>query len=152
MRQFHRKRQHSVYRTLNIEKLSNTLEKNFNFFVAKNSNDIEENAHAGNDLLRSNQKNTGFKAFPSKRDLLRIGDFDQKNIKLSCKNDSGKSDQLKKKKKSSLAMISIKKYKFQKVLGKGSIDQPLIIKAPQFSKKAEQKILKSGGCPVRISF
>jgi ribosomal protein L15 len=152
MRQFHKKKLYSMYRTLNIEKLSNMLEKNFNFSALKNSSDMENTDYDGNDLLGSNQKIMKFNAFPNKRDLLMIDHFDQKNLITSSKNYSLKPDQLKKKKKSSLALVSIKKYKFQKILGKGSIDQPLIVKAPQFSRKAEQKILKSGGCPVKISF
>jgi len=88
-----------MYRTLNIEKLSNVLEKNFNFSALKNSSYMEKTDYDGNDLLGSSQKIMKFNAFPIKRDLLMIDNFDQKNLITSSKNYSEKPDQLKKKKK-----------------------------------------------------
>jgi ribosomal protein L15 len=102
--------------------------------------------------LKSLPENIGFSTFPSKTDFLKIYFIEQNKTQSFFKKDLEISNQYKIGKENNLYLINIKKYNFQKILGKGLIENPTIIRAPQFSKKAEQKILQSGGCPVKISF
>lgn len=44
--------------------------------------------------------------------------------------------------------IVLSKFGYDKVLGAGAIEKPLIIKAKSFSKKAKEKILKAKGKPI----
>ncbi len=45
--------------------------------------------------------------------------------------------------------IDLEHYGYRKVLASGSISQPLVIKAKQFTKNAEEKILKAGGKAIK---
>ncbi|HDD35803.1 MAG TPA: 50S ribosomal protein L15 [Candidatus Desulfofervidus auxilii] len=46
--------------------------------------------------------------------------------------------------------IDVVELGFDKVLGAGKIEKPLIIKAKSFSKKAEEKILAAGGKAIKV--
>jgi large subunit ribosomal protein L15 len=46
--------------------------------------------------------------------------------------------------------IDVTKLGFDKVLGTGKLDKPLIVKAKSFSKKAEEKITAAGGKVVKV--
>ncbi len=45
--------------------------------------------------------------------------------------------------------IDLEHYGYGKVLASGFISQPLVIKAKQFTKNAEEKILKAGGKAIK---
>ena len=47
--------------------------------------------------------------------------------------------------------IDVTKYGFHKVLGKGELPFPVVVKAKFFSKEAEQRIKKAGGAAVLIA-
>ena len=47
--------------------------------------------------------------------------------------------------------IDVTKYGFHKVLGKGQLPFPVVIKAKFFSKDAEQRIKQAGGAAVLIA-
>ena len=47
--------------------------------------------------------------------------------------------------------IDVTKFGFHKVLGKGELPIPVVVKAKFFSKEAEQRIKKAGGACVLIA-
>ena len=47
--------------------------------------------------------------------------------------------------------IDVTKYGYQKVLGKGELPFPVLVKAKYFSKEAEERIKKAGGACVLIA-
>ena len=53
--------------------------------------------------------------------------------------------------KGQVLTIDVTKYGFHKVLGKGQLSIPVVVKAKFFSKEAEQRIKKAGGACVLIA-
>ena len=53
--------------------------------------------------------------------------------------------------KDQVLTIDVTKYGFHKVLGKGQLPFPVVIKAKFFSKEAEQRIKQAGGAAVLIA-
>jgi len=61
-----------------------------------------------------------------------------------------RSQEIELEKKGNKIIIDITKLGYNKVLGTGKITQPLVIKAPSFSKKAEEKIKKADGEAIKL--
>jgi len=85
-----------------------------------------------------------------KTGMRRFHDTKQKNFCPSINLD-GISNYIEKSNLAQSDTIDITRWGFFKLLGKGKIpSKPLIIKAKNFSKKAQTKIIKSGGICVLI--
>ena len=52
--------------------------------------------------------------------------------------------------KDGLPVVDVTQYGFHKVLGKGHITKPMIVKAKIFSQRAEKKVKEAGGVAVLI--
>lgn len=150
MRTFHKIKQHSFSPSVNIDKVSEIIEKQISSYSQEEINQFGNKYQAMKMCLERekplflNRNNDSWNGKIKGKVIITMKEKDVPKEIFSYKIQKNKNENY-------INFVNLEKAGFKKVLGKGKISKPVIIRATSFSRNAKRKILKSGGALEMLS-